>query len=129
MRSAAVDNFLFDKPASQKLIIEALRDIIFRTIPDVEESVKWKVPMYSRQGFLCYINYDKKFRKVALGMIEGFLIEDKYKLFQHDTTNVKKILISEDEDIPLRKIQYYLREGLRVNQTKTKNFMSIKKRI
>ena len=126
MRSTAVDNFLLDKPIPQRLIMEALRDIIFRTVPEVEEAVKWNVPMYSRQGLLCYLNYDKKFRKVALGMIEGFLIADKYKLFQHDTSNVKKILFDEDDDIPIRKVQYYLQEGLRINQTKTKNFMSIK---
>lgn len=107
--------------------MEALREIIFASVKDVQESVKWNVPMYSHNGLLCYINFDKKFGKVILAMIEGFLITDKYKLFQHDTSNVKKILFDPEKDLPIRKIQYYLREGVRINQTKTKNFMSIKK--
>lgn len=128
MRSAAVDNLLFDIPTPRKLVMEALRDIIFSTVKDVEESVKWNVPMYSHKGLLCYLNYDRKHKSVVLAMIEGFMIEDKYKLFLPDTSNVKKIPIAIDQDIPIRKIQYYLREGIRINQTKSKNFMSIKKK-
>jgi hypothetical protein len=128
MRSAAVDNLLFDLPTPQKLVMEALRDIIFNTVKEVQESVKWNVPMYSHNGLLCYINYDKKHKSVVLAMIEGFMMEDKYKLFVHDTSNVKKILVAIDQDVPVRKIRYYLREGIRINQTKTKNFMSIQKK-
>ncbi len=128
MRSAAVDDFLFHRPEAQRHVMNALREIIFASVKGVEESVKWNVPMYSHNGFLCYINFDRKFRKVTLAMVEGFLIADKYALFQHDTSNVKKILFDPDKDLPLRKIQYYLREGVRINQTKTKNFMSINKR-
>jgi hypothetical protein len=128
MRSAAVDNFLFNVPAHHKLVMEALRDIIFATVKDVVEAVKWNVPMYSSDnGFLCYINYDRKSKCVVLAMVEGFMMDDKYRLFLPGTSNIKKIPLAFDEDLPIRKLQYYLREGMRINKTKTKNFMSIKK--
>jgi hypothetical protein len=128
MRSAGVDNFLFGIPEPYKMVMESLREIIFTTVKNVEESVKWRVPMYSHNGFLCYINFDKKYKKVALAMVEGFAIEDKYRLFVHDTSNIKKILLETDADLPIRKIQYYLRAGMAINKTKPKNFMTIKKR-
>lgn len=108
--------------------MESLREIIFATVNPVEEAMKWNVPMYSHHGFLCYLNFDKKYKKVALGLVEGFMIEDKYHLFVHDTSNVKKILFDTSVDIPIRKIQYYLRAAIKVNLTKTKNFMNIKKK-
>lgn len=126
MRSPAVDNFLFDQPEPRRVLMEALRDFIFATVSGVEESLKWNCPFYSKNGFLCYINYDRKYKRVVLAMVEGFLITDKYHLFVHDTSNVKKILLHETEDIPVRKLQYYLKEGVNVNKTKAKNFAGIK---
>lgn len=127
MRSPAVDNFLFDQPEPRRQAMEALREIIFSAVPGVEESFKWRAPFYSKNGLLCYINYDRKYGKIALGLVEGFLIDDKYGLFVHDTTNVKKLLFEEDKEFPLRKIQYYLREAVRINLTKKKNFVGIQK--
>jgi hypothetical protein len=128
MRSPAVENFLFDQPEPRRQAMEALRAIIFATVAGVEEAFKWKVPFYSKNGLLCYINYDRKYKKIALGLVEGFLIEDRYHLFVHDTSNVKKLLFEEDGEFPLRKIQYYLREAVKINRTKQKNFVGIKKK-
>lgn len=53
MRSPAVDNYLFDKPEAIKLTLEVLREIIFETVSDVEEQIKWGIPFYSKNGLLC----------------------------------------------------------------------------
>ena len=128
MRSPAVDNFLFDKPEHIRIIFEVLRDIIFDTVKDVEESVKWNYPFYSKNGLLCYLSFNKKEKKVALGFIEGCAMEDKYRVLNHDTMNIKKLFIDNVEAIDIKMIQYFLKQGVKINQTKTKNFVGIPKK-
>ncbi len=128
MRSPAVDNFLFDKPEHIRITFEVLRDIIFDTVKGVEECVKWNYPFYSKNGFLCYLSYNKKEKKVAIGFIEGCAMEDKYGVLNHDTRNIKKLFIDNVDSIDIRMIQYFLKQGVKINQTKTKNFVAIPKR-
>lgn len=127
-RSAAVDNFLFDQPEGRRQLMEALRELIFSIQPDVEESIKWNSPFYSYNGLLCYVNFDKKAKCVALGFVEGFLIEDRYGAFSRDTSQIKKIFFDESEDIDVRMVTYYLRQALKINKTKKKNFLGISKK-
>ncbi len=108
MRSPAVDNFLFDQPEEIRVPMEVLRDIIFAQVKGVEEQLKWNVPFYSKNGFLCYLNYDRKLKKVVLAFVEGFLLEDKYHALTGDTRNIKKLMIDATKDIPLIRIRYYL---------------------
>lgn len=128
MYSAAVDNFIFDKPEEVKLTLEVLRDLIFETVEGAEESLKWNAPFYSKDGLLCYINYEKKTKKVILGLVEGASINDKYKLFSDDAAHIKKIYFEAAEKIPVAKVKYYLRQAMAINKAKSKNFMSIRKK-
>ena len=128
MRSAAVDNFLFDKPENIRMIFEVLRDIIFDTVKDVEESVKWNYPFYSKNGLLCYLAFNKKEKKVAIGFIEGCAMEDKYGVLNQDTMNIKKLFIDSVDTIDIKMIQYFLKQGVKINQTKIKNFVGIPKK-
>jgi hypothetical protein len=128
MRSPSVDNFLFDMPEDRRLAIEVLREIIFTQVKGVQEQMKWGCPFYSKDGMLCYINYDRKLKKVVLALVEGFMIEDKYGLLTGDTQNIKKLIISSAEAINEKQVAYYLKQGVLINKTKIKNFMSIKKK-
>jgi hypothetical protein len=128
-RSAAVDNFLFDKPDDIRLVMEILRDIVFTAVKDVEEQMKWRCPFYSKNGFLCYLNFEKKSKKVVLSFVEGFALEDKYGALSNDTLNVRKLYINSPEAINERMIRYYLKQAVAINKTKTKNFMNIGKNI
>ncbi|MFM8911994.1 MAG: DUF1801 domain-containing protein, partial [Flammeovirgaceae bacterium] len=67
--SPAVDNYIFDKPEEVKLTLEILRDIIFETVKDATEQMKWGCPFYSNNRLLCYLNFEKKTRKVVLGLV------------------------------------------------------------
>jgi hypothetical protein len=128
MRSPAVDNFLFDMPEDRRLTIEVLREVIFAYVKGVQEQMKWGCPFYSKDGMLCYINFDRKLKKVVLALVEGFMMEDKYGLLTGDTQNIKKLIVHSAEAINEKQIAYYLKQGVQINKTKTKNFMSIQKK-
>lgn len=123
MRSPAVDNYIFGFNEEEKLIMEVLRDVVFHFVPSVEESFKFKCPFYSYKGLLCYINWEKKTKKVILGFVEGFLFEDKYQLLNTNTNQVKKIYFNSADEIDEEKLAYYFNQAVKINETKKKNFM------
>ncbi|MFM7851456.1 MAG: DUF1801 domain-containing protein [Flammeovirgaceae bacterium] len=127
MHSAAVDIYILDQPEDIRLTLQILREIILETVTEVKEQIKWGVPFYTQNGLLCYLNYEQKTKKVILGLIEGSSIHDKYKLFGSGTQHVKKIYFEHNASIPTAKVKYYLREAVKINQTKEKNFISIRK--
>ncbi len=126
MHSPAVDNYLFDQPEPVKLTLQVLREIIFETVADVEEQMKWGCPFYSKNGLLCYLNFEKKTKQVVLGLVEGSSITDKYKLFSRDTKHIKKIYFTAVDAILVKKVKYYLGQAVEINESKKKNFINIR---
>ena len=127
MRSPAVDNFLFSLPDSQREQIEAIRDLVIQLVPKALEQLKWNCPFYSLNGLLCYINFDKKKRKVALCFVEGFQLEDRYDLLDKSKSQIAKLYL-DTNDLNKKIIRYYLRQAIEINKLKHKNFLNIKKR-
>lgn len=127
MRSPAVDHYIFNFKEDTRLIFEVLRDFIHHQIPDVEESFKWKCPFYSYKGLLCYLNWDNKAKKVALGFIEGCLMDDSHGIFSTDTKQVKKIFFSSVDELDEEILISYLSQAININKSKKKNFMLNKK--
>jgi hypothetical protein len=53
MMSSKVDGYMEKQDSPQREICRKLREIIFKTVPDVKEEMKWGVPTYA--GGRCYI--------------------------------------------------------------------------
>lgn len=125
-RSPAVDNYLFDRNEEVRLTIEVLREIIFSAVKGVEEEFKWNCPFYSKNGFLCYINFEQKTKKVVLAFVEGFCFKDKYNVLSSGTKNIRKLYVPNIAMIDEKMIRYFLKQAVDFNKVKPKNFSNIK---
>ncbi len=128
-RIPSVDRHIFDQAPNHALIFEVLRDYIERKIPEVVETYKYKCPFYEYNGMLCYINFERKSKTVVLSFVEGFLLEDKYQLLSSDTSQVKKLYYPTLKSINTQKLDYYMDQALKINKTKTKNFLKTGRRL
>ncbi len=54
-------------PDEKREIAETLRELIFATVPNVEERFSYKLPVYHYFGMFCYMN------EVETGMDLGFM--------------------------------------------------------
>lgn len=52
---AGAEAYLAKVKGEQRKILDALRAIIKAAVPDVEESIKWGRPIYSKNGMIAYI--------------------------------------------------------------------------
>lgn len=52
-RDPRVDAYIANAADFARPILEHLRDIVHRTCPDVEETLKWRMPTFMHHGMLC----------------------------------------------------------------------------
>ncbi len=65
----SVDLYIEALPDTKREIAEALRDLIFSTVPNVEERFSYKIPVYHYFGMFCYMNEVKQ--GIDLGFMRG----------------------------------------------------------
>jgi uncharacterized protein len=64
-----VDSYIEALPDTKREIAEALRELIFSVVPNVEERLSYKIPMYHYFGMFCYMNEVKQ--GIDLGFMRG----------------------------------------------------------
>jgi hypothetical protein len=95
-----VDDYLEKQKSPQKEICQKLREIIFKTIPDVKEEMKWGVPTYADGKF--YIVALKDY--VNLGFSLKELSKEEQKLLEGSGKTMKHIKIRSLKEIEEKRI-------------------------
>jgi len=109
---ATFDLYLADQPAKNRTIIKALRTFVKRTVPGLEEFVKWgngcwlkgKVPV-------AYVYSDKD--HVQFGFIRGASLKDPKKLLQGKGQYVRHVKVRKVGDIDPKTFGAFLRQAAR----------------
>jgi len=95
MKDPKVDEYIAKQPSPQKEICQTLRNIIFKTFPNIEEKMKWGVPTYCEGKY--YIVALKTHVNVGFA-IEG-LAEEEVALFQGKGDTMRTIKIDSKTEI------------------------------
>lgn len=66
-----VDNYIADLPEELQEVAGSIRAILFRTIPDIQESFSFKIPFYKYFGMFCYLTTLGKKHQLHLSFIRG----------------------------------------------------------
>ena len=95
--SKEVIEYINNLPENKKEIVKALREIILSIDPSLNESLKWKQPVYSKKGDICYIFPAGD--HVNLGFYNGTELRDPKKMLEGTGKNMKHIKIRGLENI------------------------------
>lgn len=124
----SVDEFLEFLPPDERRITDALRKIVFDSIPGVTEKLAYNVPYYRRHKNICFIwpasvlwGKTKTYDGVRFGFTSGYLLtdeagwlakENRKQVYWRDFKSVTEI------DIPLLKA--YIYEAVLIDQQSVK---------
>lgn len=95
--SKEVSEYINNLSEDKKEIVKALREIILSVDPSLNESLKWKQPVYSKKGDICYIF--PAGNHVNLGFYNGTELKDPKKLLEGTGKTMRHIKIRSLEDI------------------------------
>jgi hypothetical protein len=110
---ATFDDYLADQPAKNAKIIRALRTLMKRTAPKLEEAVKWgngcwlkgKVPV-------TYVYSDKTY--VQFGFLLGSQLDDPKKILEGKAAHVRHIKVHSTADIDGPVFAKYVRQAIKL---------------
>lgn len=111
-------------PPHEKVVVEALRGIVFDCIPNVREKLSYNVPFYSRHRRICLIWPSSvpwgKVRSggVEFGFCEGHRLRDEAKWLERGTR--KQVFMKtfhKPEEIEQDLLRAYLMEAVEVDDT------------
>lgn len=95
--SKEVSEYINGLPEDKKEIVKALRSIILSVDPSLNESLKWKQPVYSKKGDICYIFPTGG--HVNLGFYKAIELKDPKKLLEGTGKKLRHIKVKSLEDI------------------------------
>ncbi len=121
-KSKDVDLYLKQKPKQIRDLMIVVRTIIWQTIPDVEESIKFTVPFYTRKGLLCYLSPLKKNDGIYIGFTKGYLMSDENGIFTgKELKQIRHLEIRKTSEIKKKLLKEYLQEAMLLNEVKRGN--------
>lgn len=121
-KSKDVDLYLKQKPKQIRDLMIVVRTIIWQTIPDVEESIKFTVPFYTRKGLLCYLSPLKKNDGIYIGFTKGYLMSDENGIFTgKELKQIRHLEFRKTSEIKKKLLKEYLQEAMLLNEVKRGN--------
>lgn len=123
VKFGSISDFLDYLPPNELKITNQLRDLIWQTIPDVNEKLSYNVPYYSRKKGLCFIwpgsvfwGQKRSYEGVRLGFHNGNAMEDPFNWL--DKEGRKQVAWHDFAQInvhDLETIRFYLMEAVRMD--------------
>lgn len=106
---APIDGFFAKAPAQMRPILEALRDIVQKEVPDAESSLKWGQPFFSVAGnMMCAIAGHKAHVNLILaGTPDTFADPDA--LLEGEGKTGRRLVLTKLEDLPKAKVREWVR--------------------
>ncbi len=106
---APIDGFFAKAPAHTRPILEALRDIVQKEVPDAESSLKWGQPFFSVAGnMMCAIAGHKAHVNLILaGTPDTFADPDA--LLEGEGKTGRRLVLTKLEDLPKAKVREWVR--------------------
>lgn len=92
-----VTDYINNSPEEQKIIMERIREIIHKSVPDVLEEFKWSRPVFTLKKDFAYLKTAKAY--VTLGFFNSNNIKEETYLLEGTGKDMRHIKIKKVEEI------------------------------
>lgn len=101
----------------QAILADILRTQIFHVNPNFNEEIKWKMPNYSLNKLICYLQKSKA--HVTIGFQQGAHLNDPNGYLQGSGKDMRHRKIALKDEIDLKKITYLIEQAIQYDQSTT----------
>jgi hypothetical protein len=109
MGTYSIDAYYDQLPEKHMRLILECREVILRESNQITEKLRYKIPFFYLNTWLCYLNVDKK-RGPLIGFLHGTKLEDNHGLLQSELKMVRHLYLK--QDMPHAALVDYLRQSI-----------------
>lgn len=113
-KTKEVDKLIAKLDPSFTEIVGTLRDLVFEAEPEIEEKIKWKQPVYSLNGDVCYIGIFKK--HIDFGFFKGVKLTDPEDVLEGSGSHLRYVKIRNIKDIKKKKFKTFIKDAVKLNK-------------
>jgi uncharacterized protein YdhG (YjbR/CyaY superfamily) len=110
----AVEQYLQALPPDRKEALNKVRRLIFETVPEIEETMRYNMPTYEKDEVVCALASQKHY--ISLYM-DVELVEEHKKELKHLDVGKSCIRFKRIDDLPLDAVKEILQETV-IRQSK-----------
>ena len=97
-----VEQFILSKSKLHQPVLFALRELIIQSVPIMEE-IKWRVPMFSYKGLMCFINVHKNKQPIIAFAKGNLLSNEQGVLTANDRQFIRHLEVNDLDDFNAKK--------------------------
>ena len=97
-----VEQYLFQQKEPFQSIMLYVRSVIFKTLPEIEEKLNYKIPFYHHNKKpMCYLNVLKGTNYVDIAFVQGVFLQEKFPQLKDNNNRkqVRSIQVKKLEDL------------------------------
>jgi hypothetical protein len=107
-----VDIYVFQLPQPQQEILQHLRDFIVDHYPELTESLKWHVPVYSLSATNHLLGFQVFKKQVNLNFFQGAQLDDPQQILAGSGKQVRHITFRTINDIDESALQALIDQSI-----------------
>ncbi len=114
-----VADYISDCDRNIQPILYALRETIVNAHPQIQESIKYRLPFYTFNGLLFFLNPRKEY--VEMGFCNGASLHDENNLFKAlDRAYIRHLYVFSIEDVFKDSTRELIQQAILYNEMKDK---------
>ena len=97
-----LEQYLFQQKEPFQSIMLYVRSVIFKTLPEIEEKLNYKIPFYHHNKKpMCYLNVLKGTNYVDIAFVQGVFLQEKFPQLKDNNNRkqVRSIQVKKLEDL------------------------------
>lgn len=112
-RAGDIDAYLGKLDPGARALVAALRRVVLRASPGIEESLKWSMPVYSKNGLVCWLHAARS--HAAIGFYQGASLTDPKRLLEGEGKRLRHMKVRTSREIRPAVVAGWVRQAVRLN--------------
>ncbi len=112
-KAGAVDAYMKNLDPGTRALLTALRRVVLKAAPGLEEALKWSTPVYSKNGLVCWVHAARS--HAAVGFYQGASLTDPKGLLEGEGKRLRHMKVRSAQELRPAVVAGWVRQAVKLN--------------
>ena len=112
-KTGGVDAYMKKLDPDMRALVAALRAVVKKAAPGIEEALKWSTPVYSKNGLVCWLHAARA--HAAIGFYQGASLTDPRGYLEGEGKRLRHMKVRSSQDVRPAVVAGWVRQAVKLN--------------